>query len=155
MQLGKNDLFLVYLKNIQIPEKPSFLVGCFHGDTPGHLTRATVDAVATLLHRDYPDCELILGLDANCYADAVVDASSKKKTWLRVSQLDKCLNSHKLLSCFGSDGQINQEKVTTCMSRTFLQPQMNKAVLKQDRIKGDTNPKVGWEEDGSTAKKIG
>ena len=136
--LGKSDLYLLYMQNIEKPAKPSFVVGSFHGDTPGLLTIPMIDAVAKLATNEYPECQLVIGLDANCY-------KKKKDKHLFVDDLSKCLEQHALCSCFGSP--INKDVVTTCMARTFLQPQTNKANLAATRtMNGDVNPKVRWKE---------
>ena len=132
--LGKGDLYLVYLQNVEKPSKQSFVIGSFHGDTPGLWTIPMIDAVAALLENEYPHCQLFIGMDANCYKENM-------KGHLFVDDLSECLDRHALKSCFGAP--INKDVVTTCMARTFLQPQMNKANLAATRtMHGDVNPKV-------------
>ena len=93
-----------------------------------------VDAVAALLENEFPQCQLFIDMDANCYKE-------QKKDHLFVDDLSECLDRHALKSCFGAP--INKDVVTTCMARTFLQPQMNKANLAATRtMNGDVNPKV-------------
>jgi hypothetical protein len=46
-----------------------------------------------------------------------------------------------LTSCWGD--KPNPKNFTTFNARTFLQPQLNKAAKKEDKVaKGDINPKV-------------
>ena len=129
--LADGDLVLLYLEN---RAGQSFVVGAFHGDTQGRSTIPMIDATMTVLAQPkYKDCAFVLGSDANCYRD-------KKPSTLFVDDFSDRLEYHDLRSCFGSP--IQRDKVTTCMARTFLQPQMNKANPAKIRtVNGDTNPK--------------
>ena len=129
--LADGDLVVLYVENLS---GTSFVVGTFHGDTQGRSTIPMLDALVVVLAKPrYKDCAFVMGTDANCYRD-------KKPTHLYVDDFSDRLAAHGLRSCFGDP--IKRDMVTTCMARTYLQPQMNKANPAKFRtLNGDTNPK--------------
>eukprot|EP00450_Noctiluca_scintillans_P015815 CAMPEP_0194508610 /NCGR_PEP_ID=MMETSP0253-20130528/38995_1 /TAXON_ID=2966 /ORGANISM="Noctiluca scintillans" /LENGTH=534 /DNA_ID=CAMNT_0039351673 /DNA_START=40 /DNA_END=1644 /DNA_ORIENTATION=+ len=111
-----------------------YLLASFHGDTNGLATNPVVDAVAASLRKRGPTTRLLFGLDANVYLE-------EKPGWQHVQGFLQHCDGHGLRSCW-PDGQPMSECLTTCHARTYLQPQLNKAVKKQDLLsKGDVNPK--------------
>jgi len=110
------------------------LVASFHGDTAGLATKPVVAAVAEVLKEQPEGCQLVFGLDANTYLDA-------KCGMQEVSDFLAHCGRFGLRSCW-PEGEPLDSFCTTCISRTYLQPQLNKAVRGADRIKkADVNPK--------------
>jgi hypothetical protein len=78
--------------------------------------------------------KLIFGLDANTYENAKAGKQQDVMDW------GKHFTSFGLTSCWGD--VPNPKNYTTFNSRTYLQPQLNKACKKSDkRANGDVNPK--------------
>jgi len=89
--------------------------------------------VHTMLKTKYADSRLIFGLDANTYAD------DSKGTQNLFEFADTCSRLG-LASNWGDTP--DKSKITTFNARTFLQPQLNKAVKYNEKdIKGDRNLK--------------
>ena len=129
--VADGDLLLLHLHNKQ--GEASYVVGSFHGDTHGLATIPVLEAIMKSMESKYKDCQFVFGLDANCY-------STNTDHTLYVKALGDYLKKHDLRSCFGQP--IKADMVTTCMARTFLQPQMNKANTAATRMTGgDVNPK--------------
>ena len=83
---------------------------------------------------DLAKSKLIFGLDANTYENAVPDKQQDVLDW------GEHYVSQGLSSCWGDVPQPTN--YTTFNSRTYLQPQLNKACKKSDkRANGDVNPK--------------
>lgn len=111
----------------------SFLIASFHGDSNGLGTKPVVSSVARLLERQSAGCRLVFGLDANVYL-------KRKEGIQEVTDFLQHCDSLGLRTCF--DGQPPKECCTTCNARTYLQPQLHKAVRQKDRLeRGDVNPK--------------
>mmetsp|Transcript_63785 Transcript_63785/g.138709 ORF Transcript_63785/g.138709 Transcript_63785/m.138709 type:complete len:537 (-) Transcript_63785:26-1636(-) len=104
-------------------------LGSFHGDTNGLLTPPLVTKVATKKPTDL----LLMGLDANVYR------SKSKKT----QHIDGFLEVYKSFNLESSWGTPPDESLhTTYHGRTYLQPQLNKAVKSTElKEKGDIQPK--------------
>jgi len=86
-----------------------------------------------MLRSKYADHHFIFGLDANTYAD------DSKGTQNLFEFADTC-TSLGLASNWGA--KPDKSKITTFNARTFLQPQLNKAVKYNEKdIKGDRNLK--------------
>lgn len=119
-----------------------YLVASFHGDTNGLATVPMLQAV--LKTRDtlsfLPAPRVLIGLDANAYEHP------KDEGWLGVRELEHELMRSGLSSNWQPPigGAPIGERLyyTTFNARTFLQPQLNKAVRRDERgTKGDHNPK--------------
>jgi len=111
----------------------SFLIASFHGDTNGLATKPVVSAVAAVLGRQTPGCRLIVGLDANAYYEA-------KQGFLAVDDFLSHCGSLGIRSCWAQG--CGKEMTSTCHARTFMQPQLNKAIRRAEKLtKGDQNPK--------------
>jgi len=111
-----------------------FLVASFHGDTNGLATKPVVTAVCNVWNAQTEKCSLIFGLDANTYLEekagrqGVEDFLAHCKTLGLRSWIPEDLELSKCFTC--------------CNARTYVQPQLNKAIRCADKLtKGDQNPK--------------
>jgi len=76
---------------------------------------------------------MIFGLDANTYKEG--DAK-----WQDVTEFANDYVAKGMTSCWGD--APNPKNFTVFNARTYMQPQLNKAVKKEEKdIKGDKNPK--------------
>lgn len=113
-----------------------FVVASFHGDTNGLATKPVLDAIITAMSTDsdLASHKLLFGLDANTYENA------KPKKQQDVLDWGKHCVANGLTSCWGDIP--DPKNYTTFNSRTYLQPQLNKACKQSDkRSNGDVNPK--------------
>mmetsp|Transcript_51607 Transcript_51607/g.122806 ORF Transcript_51607/g.122806 Transcript_51607/m.122806 type:complete len:594 (+) Transcript_51607:118-1899(+) len=113
----------------------SFILASFHGDTNGMQTIPVLTAMHKLVQKRKDGHELLFGLDANTYGH-------KKDKYQYVMDFAKKYNSFGLTSCWGD--KPNPKNHTTFNARTYLQPQLNKAVRFKDlnaEDSGDKNPK--------------
>jgi hypothetical protein len=111
-----------------------FLLGSFHGDTNGLATVPVVRAMQRLA-ASVGDLSLLFGLDANTYARGGAHTQDVLKFADEYARLG-------LSSCWGD--RPDPANHTTFNARTYLQPQLNKAVKLSDLDKdgvGDKNPK--------------
>lgn len=113
-----------------------FVITSFHGDTNGLATKPVLSALVKAMNSD-PGLmahKLVFGLDANTYEKAKPGKQQDVLEW------GKHYVSYDLTSCWGD--VPNPSNYTTFNSRTYLQPQLNKACKKSDkRANGDVNPK--------------
>lgn len=115
----------------QVAGGASLMLASFHGDTNGLLTEPAVDAVVQQLHPAEP---LLFGLDANAH-------KLQSKSTAYVLDFQKAYRRLGLQACWDSETAA-APPLTTFNARTFLQPQLNKAVGKAELLeKGDRNPK--------------
>mmetsp|Transcript_52082 Transcript_52082/g.106205 ORF Transcript_52082/g.106205 Transcript_52082/m.106205 type:complete len:568 (+) Transcript_52082:625-2328(+) len=119
---------------IQGRDRRRYMLVSFHGETNGLATRPVVAAVDEIHKKSYGDSILIFGLDANTYRE------HSAKTFQGVENFHQFITERGIGSCWGSEPDpLNP---TTCNARTYLQPQLNKAVGQQERIrKADKNLK--------------
>mmetsp|Transcript_18802 Transcript_18802/g.39097 ORF Transcript_18802/g.39097 Transcript_18802/m.39097 type:complete len:536 (-) Transcript_18802:147-1754(-) len=113
-----------------------FVIAAFHGDTNGLATKPVLSAIMKAMASDSAlvTHKLIFGLDANTYEKAKPGKQQDVLEW------GKHYVSYGLTSCWGD--VPNPSNYTTFNSRTYLQPQLNKACKKSDkRANGDVNPK--------------
>jgi len=113
-----------------------FVVASFHGDTNGLATKPVLSAIVKAMSSDSElmTHKLVFGLDANTYENAKPGKQQDVLEWA-----DHYV-SYDLTSCWGD--KPNPSNYTTFNSRTYLQPQLNKACKKSDkRANGDVNPK--------------
>lgn len=113
-----------------------FVIASFHGDTNGLATKPVLDAMMKAMSSDpsLAGHKLLFGLDANTYEKAKPGKQQEVLDW------GKHYVSLGLTSCWGD--VPNPKDYTTFNSRTYLQPQLNKACKKSDkRSNGDINPK--------------
>jgi len=114
----------------------SFVIASFHGDTNGLATKPVLDAIMKAMSSDSKLArhKLLFGLDANTYEKAKPGKQQDVLEW------GKLYVAHGLTSCWGD--VPDRKNYTTFNSRTYLQPQLNKACKKSDkRSNGDVNPK--------------
>lgn len=113
-----------------------FVVSSFHGDTNGLATKPVLSAIVKAMGSDSSLAahKLVFGLDANTYEKAKPGKQQDVMEW------GEHYVSHGLTSCWGD--VPNPSNYTTFNSRTYLQPQLNKACKKSNkRENGDVNPK--------------
>jgi len=129
---SKGDLFVLTADSDRDGTK--YLFASFHGDTNGLLTVPVVTAVHDYAIASHPDRKLVFGLDANTYE--VPDPGNKQD----VEGFAAFYNARGLNSCYGPSP--NPKNFTTFHARTYLQPQLNKAIKFSEKdVKGDKNPK--------------
>jgi len=113
-----------------------FVIASFHGDTNGLATKPVLSALTKAISSDplLAGHKLIFGLDANTYEHA---RPGKQQD---VVDFGRHYASLGLTSCWGDAPQPSN--YTTFNSRTYLQPQLNKACRQLDKgANGDVNPK--------------
>jgi len=113
-----------------------FVIASFHGDTNGLATKPVLSAIMKAMSMDstLTTHQLVFGLDANTYEKAKPGKQQDVLEW------GEHFVSYGLTSCWGD--KPNPSNYTTFNSRTYLQPQLNKACKKSDkRANGDVNPK--------------
>ncbi|KAL7478756.1 hypothetical protein ACHAW6_004512 [Cyclotella cf. meneghiniana] len=113
-----------------------FVIASFHGDTDGLATKPVLSAIMKVMTTNsaLAKHKLIFGLDANTYEKAQAGKQQDVVDW------GNHYVSFGLTSCWGD--VPNPKNYTTFNSRTYLQPQLNKACKKADkRANGDVNPK--------------
>eukprot|EP00277_Geminigera_cryophila_P024310 CAMPEP_0179467202 /NCGR_PEP_ID=MMETSP0799-20121207/48387_1 /TAXON_ID=46947 /ORGANISM="Geminigera cryophila, Strain CCMP2564" /LENGTH=466 /DNA_ID=CAMNT_0021272487 /DNA_START=73 /DNA_END=1472 /DNA_ORIENTATION=- len=110
-----------------------YVVASFHGDTNGLASIPIVKALSEVAARGYGQHTLLLGLDANTY-------KVHSQHYQGVAKFQEFLVSQHLSSCWGANP--DPLRPTTCNARTYLQPQLNKAIRRDERlIKADKNLK--------------
>lgn len=123
-------------KTLDILETETYINSDIIGDTNGLATKPVLDAITKAMSSDskLAGHKLLFGLDANTYE------KSKPGKQQDVLDFGKHYVSCGLTSCFGD--VPDKKNYTTFNSRTYLQPQLNKACKKSDkRSNGDVNPK--------------
>jgi len=123
--LSPGDLFAAVVPTHENDEQAApFLLASFHGDTDGLLTVPVIDAICVVREsHGQPLPRLLFGLDANTYC---VGVAGKK---LGTAEFSEACTSRGLSECWsGNAAQSPYECCTTFNARTFLQPQLNKAV---------------------------
>jgi len=124
------DLYLAKVPLIA-DSNVSVLLGSFHGDTDGLLTIPLLKALCKE-KANHEGVELLFGLDANCYVKGVPGkrlSSAEFREAVVAEGLEECWN--------GVAAESPQQCCTTFNARTFLQPQLNKAV---SRDKAEADP---------------
>ena len=131
--IAKGDILAITATDLDgIP----FVIASFHGDTNGLATKPVLSAIIKAMNSDatLATHKLLFGLDANTYEKAKPGKQQDVLEW------GKHYVSYGLTSCWGD--VPNPSNYTTFNSRTYLQPQLNKACKKSDkRSNGDVNPK--------------
>jgi len=131
--IAKGDILAITTTDI---DGISFVVASFHGDTNGLATTPVLDAIMNAMENDpsLAGHKLLFGLDANTYEKA------KPRKQQDVLEWGRHYVAHGLTSCWGD--VPDPKNYTTFNSRTYLQPQLNKACKQSDkRANGDVNPK--------------
>jgi hypothetical protein len=110
-----------------------YLLASFHGDTNGLATKAVVEAMNHFALYSAPNSRLLFGLDANTY-------SKPEKDQQGVLDFATFYSSLHINSCYTQHPDIHN--YTTFHARTYLQPQLNKAITFEEKDeKGDKNLK--------------
>ncbi|GMI42334.1 hypothetical protein TrCOL_g13336 [Triparma columacea] len=113
----------------------SFVVASFHGDTNGLATIPVLRAIHKVM-KETPALQghkLVFGLDANTYETGTKDKQG-------VVEFGEEFVSLGYSSNWGD--KPSPTEYTTYNARTYLQPQLNKALKNEEkRAKGDVNPK--------------
>lgn len=142
--LGAGDLASVVLAAShggKLPPGQRLLIASFHGDTNGLHSVPAVTAVKGALDELNKEpveasgapIRVVIGTDANTYNEA------KSNKFLNVQEFKEKLIDMGLTTCWGDNAHT---VYTTFHARTYLQPQLNKAVSRADlKIKGDANCK--------------
>lgn len=120
--VAAGDLFVVSLTSTA---GQPFVLASFHGDTNG---LATIPVLEAVVGAAAGQGSLLFGLDANAHF------KGKEGKKLGVAELRAFAAAQGLESCFGGETAL---KHTTFNARTYLQPQLNKAVKMQER---ETSP---------------
>ncbi len=124
---------LIVLTAQRNSDNVKYILASFHGDTNGLATKPIVQAVRDYALNTKPDHKLLFGMDANTYAHPENDQQG-------VTDFAEFYTQQKLNSCYGP--KPDPENFTTFHARTYLQPQLNKAIAYSERDKkGDKNPK--------------
>ena len=129
------DLLAVRVPVVGAAGKPDMLVASFHGDTDGLATIPVLRALHKYASASSPSLRLVFGLDANAYDKFKAGKQLDVREFARVFREELGMTS-----CFGDSP--DPSRFTTYNARTYLQPQLNKAVKASEiRAKGDVNPK--------------
>lgn len=121
--IGEGDLICLVVAD--------YILISFHADSGGMASADLMSAIHRVQQsKEYGDKKLVIGMDANTHSDNVSD--NKKK--YSVSAFDALLKRLSFCTCFY--GQMpNNLKHTVNSARTYLQPQLNKAVKREDITK--------------------
>ena len=138
--LADGDVFAVTASTKTPGAPPKVLVASFHGDTNGLATIPVLDALAkTSADLGLP---LVFGLDANAHtADRA--KPGKNLGWPEFVKAVDALGSLAQCHDLGPDG-TTPPPLSTFNARTYIQPQLNKAVPLEDKATSkltDRNPK--------------
>lgn len=138
--LAKGDLCAYVVAPPAADGGPSWLLCSFHGDTDGLASIPVINAIeAVRAARGSPPLRLLVGLDANAYC---AGAPGKK---LGAAEFVKACTERGLGDCWnGRCADAPRECCTTFNARTYLQPQLNKAVSRSCAAADpntDKNPK--------------
>jgi len=135
--VAKGDILAVQAKD---RHGLSYVLASFHGDTNGLATIPVFDAVVADMRSDpaLAHHTLIFGMDANTYVKGKV-VDGKKKTQDNM-EFRAEIQTQGYSHCWGDTPPL--KAITTFNSRTYLQPQLNKACKSTEkRANGDINPK--------------
>jgi len=128
--LAAGDLYVAKVPLVA-DSSVSVMLGSFHGDTDGLMTIPMIKALCKEKAK-HPGIEIVFGLDANAYAKGV---DGKK---LGAAEFRAAVLAEGLEECWsGVAAESPQQCCTTFNARTFLQPQLNKAV---SRDKAEWDP---------------
>jgi len=124
------DLCAIAIKGI---DGSRYLLASFHGDTNGLATVPVLSALNEAFTKSYPDHIVIFGLDANTH-------KSNSANCQGVADFHEKFTEMGFASCWGDMPGVHTW--TTRNARTYLQPQLQKAVGISDAArKGEVNLK--------------
>uniref|UniRef100_A0A7S0MPE3 Endonuclease/exonuclease/phosphatase domain-containing protein n=1 Tax=Pyramimonas obovata TaxID=1411642 RepID=A0A7S0MPE3_9CHLO len=127
-----------------------YMLASFHGDTNGLATIPVVKAVRAVWSKLDTPHKLVFGLDANTYV------TGKPGKVQGVKEFAEFFVAAGLTSQWGDSVDVDISR-TTLNARTFMQPQLNKAVKMSEKMaKGDHNPKdfILFAKDQHTASSV-
>jgi len=110
-----------------------FLLVSFHGDTNGIQSIPVLQTVQSVAAASYPNATLVFGLDANVH-------EKEQKNTQHYAEWVAAYNALGLTSIWGAEVDPIAAR-TTYNARTYVQPQLQKAVKSTEFEKGDCNPK--------------
>ena len=119
--------------DLLVVQNDEYVLASFHGDTNGLATIPITDAVLGKIG----DKTLIFGLDANTY-------EAKRDGYQNAEEYQAHIVEKGLASQRGATAEMDPKLYTTFNARTYLQPQLNKAVAFDERftnVNVDRNPK--------------
>jgi len=119
--------------DLLVVQNDEYVLASFHGDTNGLATIPITDAVLGKVG----DKTLIFGLDANTY-------EAKRDGYQNAEEYQAHIIEKGLASQRGATKDMDPKLYTTFNARTYLQPQLNKAVSYEERftnVNVDRNPK--------------
>ena len=119
--------------DLLVVQNDEYVLASFHGDTNGLATIPITDAVLGKVG----DKTLIFGLDANTY-------EAKRDGYQNAEEYQAHIVEKGLASQRGATAEMDPKLYTTFNARTYLQPQLNKAVAFDERftnVNVDRNPK--------------
>jgi len=124
------DLCVMAMKGV---DGSRYLLASFHGDTNGLATVPVLKALDEAVKCSYRDHVLIFGLDANTHKNHTPTTQGVQEFHTKFTKMG-------FSSCWGNSPTM--ETWTTRNARTYLQPQLQKAVGMADAArKGDVNLK--------------
>lgn len=132
-----------------------YLLASFHGDTNGLATVPVVTAVHDYAVSLGEERSLLFGLDANTHFECEDDEGKKFRAC--VTDFAASFKSQDIDSVYGSSTDVADYEYTTFNARTYLQPQLNKAVKESEKKTSklvDKNPKdfiLFWAKDFSVS----
>eukprot|EP00485_Elphidium_margaritaceum_P007407 CAMPEP_0202688346 /NCGR_PEP_ID=MMETSP1385-20130828/3875_1 /ASSEMBLY_ACC=CAM_ASM_000861 /TAXON_ID=933848 /ORGANISM="Elphidium margaritaceum" /LENGTH=577 /DNA_ID=CAMNT_0049343297 /DNA_START=18 /DNA_END=1751 /DNA_ORIENTATION=+ len=124
VKIGKGDLIALKVS------KPNLMLVSFHGDTGGLATADVLSVIDEVVKEKEwrATHKLVIGLDANTYYDEFV--GDKKDKFYSCGECNELLKRLSMAHCFDYDA-LPQHHTSNC-PRTYLQPQLNKAVKRSD-----------------------
>ncbi len=132
-KIQDGDLFTIMVKLNKTHE--SIVLASFHGDTNGLSTIPVITSINSILKSNI---KFIFGLDANTYN--MKKNNKNISNYLQVKEFINVCNQFNLQTCWGYPKNWKLFN-TTGTARTFLQPQLNKAIKMINRHKkGYANP---------------
>uniref|UniRef100_A0A7S1HN58 Phosphodiesterase n=1 Tax=Hemiselmis andersenii TaxID=464988 RepID=A0A7S1HN58_HEMAN len=124
------DLCAIAIKGV---DGSRYLLASFHGDTNGLATIPVLKALNEAFTKSYPDHIVIFGLDANTHKQNSVNCQG-------IADFQQKFSEMGFASCWGPSPGVHTW--TTRNARTYLQPQLQKAVGISDAArKGEVNLK--------------
>ena len=128
---------LAVFRATRVLDERKYVLASFHGDTNGLATKPVIDIVHSYIESEAKGASLLFGLDANTHFD-----QSNPTTIAYVGDFLANLQHQDMTSCYGLDPATLE--YTTFNARTYLQPQLNKAVKAAEKNTSplvDRNPK--------------
>lgn len=131
LPVAEGDLYVIEARDNA--DDTMYLFASFHGDTNGLATKAVVTSIHSFATFMRPHHKILFGMDANTYASPSSDQQG-------VVDFAEFYTGIHMNTCYGP--KPNPLDFTTFHARTYLQPQLNKAITFEEKdVKGDKNPK--------------